>query len=448
MTGMPSVVPYDPVLEQEVCAVVLKNPEEYDRISQRVNPGVFYVPKFRVIWEAFGVVRGAGKLPDVMEVYSHLATLGQDAMVGGPAGLVEMSETLGLASQVQHSVDRLLELHRRRMLQDVARKLGAAALDMGKPMHESAGVLAKEMAEALVDRSRSDQQAPAEFIQEWIDRLEKLSSAQGAVLKTPFAGLNALTAGLFPGEMIVLAARPGKGKTAFALNLAEYALKKKRKVGIFSLEMSKYSLLDRMAASGKLVGHDRVMDAQRFRDGKFEESDWNHIYEFADIISQDVAVRIWDRASAKPSEMYAQAAAWKQDMGGLDLLVADYLQLFSPDTRGSSREREVGEISRASKKIAGELDVPVLLLSQLSREAERAKKPLLSHLRESGSIEQDADMVIFLSSKEDDETAEGWETEVDVAKGRGNRTGSFRLYYRRKHLQFANLENTYEGGPS
>lgn len=444
MSGMGVVAPHDPALEQEICATVLKKPEEYERIASRVDAGAFFVPRFRAIWDAFGECGKQGVKPDVMMVYAQLLAKGQDAMVGGPAGLAEMSDTLGMASQVQHLLDRLLELQRRRVTLDVARKLSAAAGDLSKPLHETTTTLGKELAEALVDRSRSDQQEPSGFIQEWIDRLERLAAVQSHVLKTPFYGLNGLASGFFPGEVIVLAARPGAGKTAFALNLVEYSLKKKRKVGVFSLEMSKFSLLDRMAASGRLVGSDRVMDAQRFRDGKFEDSDWTHLYEFADIISRDVALRVWDRASARPSEIRAQAAAWKQDMGGLDLLVVDYLQLTSPDSRGSSREREVGEVSRSMKTLALELDVPVLLLSQLSREAERSKKPLLSHLRESGSIEQDADMVIFLSPKRDDETDEGYEVEADVAKGRGNRTGSFRLYYRRKHLQFANLDTDHQ----
>ena len=221
MSGMGGVAPHDPVLEQEICATVLKRPEEFERIASRVTGDVFFVPRFKAIWAAFGAVKGQGMLPDVMAVYGHLLAQGQDSMVGGPAGLVEMAETLGLASQVNHLVDRLVELHRRRVTMEVGRKLLAAAGDVSRPLHESTTSLGKELADALVDRSRSDGQNPSEFVQQWIDRLEKLAAVQGQVLKTPFYGLNGLSSGFFPGEVIVLAARPGAGKTAFALNLVE-----------------------------------------------------------------------------------------------------------------------------------------------------------------------------------------------------------------------------------
>jgi replicative DNA helicase len=446
MSVAPSIPRHDPHLEEHLLKCVLVKPELYDTISVQLSTDSFYLQKHKTLWEAFADLRKAGREIDLVTVMDQLTHAEKLGSFGGAAGLAEMLDVVS-TSNWSSTMDSLLEYQRRRSVQAMAQKLLHAANDLSSPVNESAPALLKDMAEALVDRSRTDQQSPSGFIQEWLDRLERLSNMQGHVLKTPFYGLNGLASGFFPGEVIVLAGRPGGGKTAFALNVSEYALKKKRKVGIFSLEMSKYSLLDRIAASGKLAGRAQGLDAQRFRDGKFEEQDWSYLYEIADIMAQDIHLRIWDRASARPSEIRAQAAAWKQEMGGLDLLVIDYLQLTSPDSRGSSREREVGEVSRSVKTMALELDVPVLLLSQLSREAERTKKPLLSHLRESGSIEQDADMVIFLTPQRSDETEDGYEVAVDVAKGRGNRTGSFNLMYRRKHLQFANLElDQYQPG--
>ena len=263
-----------------------------------------------------------------------------------------------------------------------------------------------------------------------------LSAERGDSIRTiltPYEQLNFITGGMHSGEMITLAGRPGTGKTALALNCAVSAMFAGNRVGVFSLEMSQRSLAERMCAATMSI------NAQVFRTRNFSHVDIELIRSFQKHADQMTA-KVFDSPRIDPDVMRAECRKWKRSMG-LDLVVIDYLQLVqsASSRKESNREREVAEISRAVKQLAIELDIPVLLLAQLNRSVENRedKTPRLSDLRESGSIEQDSDMVWFLTpwdtSKADLPVVD---VKLSVAKSRSSSTGSLNLQYVRRFLRF------------
>lgn len=444
--------PHNLDTERAMLGAVLVRPAMFPDFAGMLGSGqCFYDWKHQQIWQACLNISQRDEKPDLISTNEELIRMG----VSDRVDVLYLSDlTMSVAAPEGNATQWAAELKRWQKKRDsinLGIQLVQAGYDPVAEPEDEAVKAHQALDDILDDRIRSKSQNPAEFIHEWLDYTEKLKDFSETQIKSPFYGLNTLIGGMFPGEQIVLAGRPGMGKTALALNIVEYALKKGHSCGVFSLEMTRFALTNRFCTSGRLLGSSRGMDAQKFRTGEFEESDWRHIYEFASVMKNQ-RLRIWDRSGVRPSEVRAQARAWKREMGDLDLIIIDYLQLVEPESRGASREQEVGGMSRMFKKIALELEIPVLVLCQLSRAAESSKKPLLSHLRESGAIEQDADGVWFLwpkggKKKKDKDEEEEVNEDVDevdliVAKGRGNRVGTVPLLYLRKHLQFA---NPYQG---
>ncbi len=438
--------PHNPETESRLLGAIIARPEMFQDMQTLISdPAYFHVWQHQQVWQAFINVSFKGNQPDLVMTYEELERMGVgdkiDAMflANLQTGVVSFVNIEAWAGEIKRH-------KKKRDAIAAGLKLIEEGYNPAAEPEDMASHVQTTLDDMLEDRVRVRDQNPAIFIHDWLDYTEKLKDFSESQVKSPFYGLNALIGGLFPGEVIVLAGRPGMGKTALALNMVEYALKKGNTCGIFSLEMTRFALTNRLCTSGQLLGKARGMDAQKFRTGEFSEADWKHIYEFAATMKEQ-RLRVWDRSGVRPSELMAQARIWRREMKNLDLIIVDYLQLVEPEKRGASREQDVSSISRMFKKTALELEIPVLVLCQLSREAERSKKPLLSHLRESGAIEQDADGVWFLWPKdkggkkkdEEDETEqEVAEVDLIVAKGRGNRVGTVPLYYVKKHLQFVN----------
>lgn len=274
--------------------------------------------------------------------------------------------------------------------------------------------------------------------------LEKLYNQKGAITGVPtgFIDLDRKTTGLHGSELIILAARPAMGKTAFALNIAtNVALKANVPVAIFSLEMSKEQLVNRILSSEAMV------DSNKIRTGKLDDSDWAKIAGTLGPLSE-ANMYIDDTAGISVMEIRAKCRKLKLEKG-LGLVVIDYLQLVQGSgKRNSSREQEISEISRSLKILAKELDVPVIALSQLSRSAEKRddKRPMLSDLRESGAIEQDADIVMFLyrDGYYDEASEDGNIAEVILAKHRGGSTGTEKLLWMGNYTKFVNIDRHHE----
>ncbi len=271
------------------------------------------------------------------------------------------------------------------------------------------------------------------------DDMVKNSLTKGTVtgISTGFNYLNNMTGGLHGGELIVVAGRPGMGKSSFAVNIAEHAaIKENIPVAIFNLEMSKSMIVNRIICSQAMV------DSQNVRKGEFQPEDWQQICSVIDKLSA-APIYIDDSSSITVSEIKAKCRRLKQTKN-LGLVVIDYLQLMQSNRRSDNRQQEISDISRSLKVLAKELDVPVIALSQLSRTSESRsdKRPMLSDLRESGAIEQDADMVIFLYRDDyyNKESEEKNIAEINIAKQRSGSTGTFKLGWQGRYTRFVNID--------
>lgn len=273
----------------------------------------------------------------------------------------------------------------------------------------------------------------------FLEYIEAISAGEGPTLKTGFLDLDHYSGGLGPGEVIILGGCTGTGKTALALNIGSNATANQKTVGVFSMEMPREQLLGRVFAAQADI------DAQSFKTGTFTDAEVQRIHLYADKFRTQPFL-ISDQFNLRPSTLAAKCRQWRLQYG-LDLIIIDYLQLLSPDKAHNSRDREVAEMSRAIKRLAVELQIPILVLAQLSRKIDQRKDktPLLSDLRESGAIEQDADQVIFLTPWRQDPGAQNAIVKCTLAKGRGNRLGSFELLYVKRHVRFENYAGAYDG---
>ena len=271
------------------------------------------------------------------------------------------------------------------------------------------------------------------------DDMVQNSLTKGTVTGVPtgFNYMNNMTGGLHGGELIIVAGRPGMGKSSFAVNIAEHAaIKENIPVAIFNLEMSKSMIVNRIICSQAMV------DSQAVRKGEFQPEDWQHICSVIDKISS-APIYIDDSSSITVSEIRAKCRRLKQTKN-LGLVVIDYLQLMQGGGKTDNRQQEISNISRSLKILAKELDIPVIALSQLSRSSESRgdKRPMLSDLRESGAIEQDADLVIFLYRDDyyNEESAEKNIAEINIAKQRSGSTGTFKLGWQGRFTRFVNMD--------
>ena len=298
----------------------------------------------------------------------------------------------------------------------------------------------KQLFKLLQSRGAEDITPIKDVVMEAINRIEAASKQSGSVtgIPTGFTDLDYRTAGLQPSDMILVAARPSMGKTAFALNLAAHAACKKHiTTAIFSLEMSKVQLMNRFLAMESGVS------AQNMRTGNLSDGEWEKLVEGAAILG-DSGLVIDDTPGISISDMRSKCRKIKLEHDNLGLIIIDYIQLMTSNSRSESRQQEVSEISRSLKALARELNVPVIALSQLSRAVEQRPdhRPMLSDLRESGAIEQDADVVMFLYRDEyyKKDTDKPGVAEVIIAKQRNGPTGTVELAWIGDRQRFANLE--------
>jgi replicative DNA helicase len=390
-----------------------------------VRPEDFYVPAHRDLWAAFLDLDKEGNGVDLVTVVDQFSRSGKKVDAVWLARVAESMPSVGRAGEYATMVR---EAARRREMITRSMELGSLARDLTRPLDDAIR-LAQETADAGADPGVCETgQRPDQVCDHFLSYVDRVQEQGGGGIATQFDRLNWLIGGLFPGEIVILAARPGCGKTAMALNLGMYAIVSGCGVGVISLEMPSDALMARLGAASCDV------DAQHFRTGKFWTGEVDKLRAFAGKMRSQ-RFRIYDRPGITPTGIRAQARRWHREMG-LDLLIIDYLQLIRPDSRAGSREQEVAEASRTIKELALELNVPVLLLAQLNRDAEKTKKPMLSQLRESGAVEQDADIVLFLSGMRATEDRDVIDVDLDVAKGRSNACGTVQLNFVRRFLRF------------
>jgi replicative DNA helicase len=422
--------------ERGILGAILIDNHALNTAVEKLKPEDFFLEPHRRIFERMIGLGETQQAIDLVTLTESLGRTGELEAAGGPPYVAQLVDGVPRISNVEHYARIVKEKAVLRNLIHAADAIQQQALDAGD---EADAIL--DRAESLIfeiaeERVRAGLIGVKELVREGFERLEKIFSEGKRLtgLPTGYSRLDNETAGLQPSELIILAARPSMGKTALALNIAEnIALRKQEPVAVFSLEMSKESLLLRLLASQARV------DAHKFRSGHISKEDWPKITRGLGELAE-APLWIDDSASATVMEMGAKARRLKRDKG-LSLLIVDYLQLVAARGRFGNRNEEVSSISRALKGLAKELQIPVLVLSQLTRAPEREeRKPQLADLRESGAIEQDADVVLFINRpnfyKTDMPDEDRNKAELIIAKQRNGPTGSINFVFLSRHTRF------------
>ena len=439
------VQPQDVLAEQSVLGSIFITPDKLITVREYLEPEDFYKQAHRIVFKAMMTLNDRNEAIDATTVRSILDSQGDLQNIGGISYLVELVNSVPTSANAEFYAKIVAE---KAMLRRIINRL-TDSVNQAYEGAEPSEAIISSAERALIDiNERSNANGfrkISDVLKVNYENLERRSHQTSDVtgLPTGFRDLDKITTGLHPDQLIILAARPAVGKTAFVLNIAQnVGTKQERAVAIFSLEMGAESLVDRMLASESLV------DSHRLRTGQLTEQDWQNI-TIAQGTLADAPIFIDDTPGIKITEIRSRSRKLAKEVeGGLGLIVIDYLQLIT-GTRPENRQQEVSEISRQLKILAKELKVPVIALSQLSRGVEQRqdKRPVLSDIRESGSIEQDADIVAFLYRddyyrKETDDQEDAIEdntVEVILEKNRSGARGTVKLIFQKEYNKFSSI---------
>ena len=430
--------PHNLEAEQSVLGSLLIDRDAIIRVASYIKPDDFYVSANRTIFQAILDLYNRREPTDFITLSDELDRRNALDSAGGVAYLSDLLNTVPTAVHVEYYgriVERTATLRR---LIDAGSEIVAIGYQNGVESQDALDAAERAIFSVSQRRASKDFQSIAEVLDRFFDQIDYMQQHRGEVVgvATGFDGLDQLTGGLQKSDLIIIAARPSMGKTALALGLAYgAAVQHGKTVGVFSLEMSAEQLVQR------LLSTETGVDTHRLRLGQIDDNEWDRISRAFGRLAE-ANIFIDDSATANVMDVRSRARHLQAEHG-LDLVIVDYLQLMS-GRRGENRVQEVSEITRGLKGLARELNIPVVALSQLSRAVEnRAEhRPLLSDLRESGSIEQDADIVMFIyrEDKYDDTSDKKGIAEVIVAKHRNGPTGSVNLRFFEKTARFADLE--------
>ncbi|MEK7086661.1 MAG: replicative DNA helicase [Patescibacteria group bacterium] len=433
--------PQDLEAESSVLGALMIDKNSIIRVADLLRPNDFYHPAHQKIYETILELFEGGKPIDLLTVSNKLKTKKNLKEAGGVELLTDLINGVPTSAHILHYANIVKEKRVRRDLIQASAEINEKAFE-----HESFEKLLDDVEQRIF--SISEKSRPQKFIHvkdelpAAYERFEKLHRGDGGGMRgvpTQFHGLDSLLSGLQPSDLIILGARPSYGKTAFALDIARQVANQNKSVGIFSLEMSKEQILDRIIASQAQI------PLWRLRTGRLQdELEFSMIQKALDQLSK-VPLFIDDTPSPNILEMRSMARRLQIDHS-LDLLIIDYLQLIQPRTDSYSMVQQVTEISHGLKSLARELNIPVLAVSQLSRAVDQreVKIPRLSDLRESGSLEQDSDVVMFIYRKDREKTDLPEEeqniTEIIIAKHRNGPLGTVKLRFDPEKVSFKNLD--------
>ena len=438
------VPPQNIEAEQAVLGAMLIDKEAIAKATEVLSADDFYREAHRVIFSAMLELYNKNEAVDMVTVTEILKRDNKLEDIGGIAYITSLANVVLTAANVKYHAEIVAEKSVLRQLVRVSTEIAA----MGYEANEDVGTLLDTAESRILEisnrKKKNDFTAINDILMDSVQSIESLLQNKGGLTGLPagFADLDKLTSGLHPSDFIILATRPSMGKTALALNIVQnVALRahkviggEPRSVAFFSLEMSKEQLVNRMLCA------EAGIDSQRLRVGEMRDEDWTHLWDACDTMSR-AKIYIDDTAGITAMDMRSRARRLKAEHG-LDLIVVDYLQLMQGSGKRNNsgdRQQEVSEISRSLKALARELDVPVLALSQLSRsvESRQIKRPMLSDLRESGSLEQDADIVAFLYREDyyNPET-ENKHTELIIAKHRNGPVDTVNLFFQKQFTKF------------
>ncbi len=432
-----TAVPHSREAEEAVVGAVFINPEVYYDVAQFLNADDFYIHRHKWIWESFTSLHEQRIPIDLLTVSNELDKRGQLGELGGPAYLTALVNQVPSSLNAE-SYGRIVEGHsiRRKMI-DAANKIASIAYNEKTNVDDVMDEAEKAVFNVSERRLKHDLQPISNVLSEYYDRIDTLAKRPDEIVGVPtgFIDLDKMLTGLQPSDLLIIAGRPGQGKTGFLLSIAKNAgLTHKKHVAIFSLEMSNEQVVQR------LIAQETGIDSQRLRTGKLQESEWPLFTHSIEVFG-DTHIYLDDTPAITPLQLRTKCRRLHLEFG-LDLIIVDYLQLMSGDTRNDNRVQEVSYISRNLKVLARELNVPVLAAAQLSRAVEQRsdKRPVLSDLRESGSLEQDADIVMFIYRPDqyEKDTVKQNVAEIIVAKHRNGPVGSVELVFRGALAKFEN----------
>ncbi|EDP57939.1 replicative DNA helicase [Vibrio sp. AND4] len=435
--------PHSLEAEQSVIGGLLLDNERWDTVSERVVSRDFYSRPHRLIFEGVKTILEDSKPLDLITLSEYLERHEQLEDVGGFAYLADLAKNTPSAANINAYADIVAERAIVRGLIGVANEIADAGYDPQGRSSEDLIDLAESKVFAIAESRTSENEGPQNvdnILEKTLERIEMLyKTPQDGVtgVNTGFNDLNKKTAGLQGSDLVIVAARPSMGKTTFAMNLCENAaMDQDKPVLIFSLEMPAEQLMMRMLASLSRV------DQTKIRTGQLDDEDWARISSTMGILMQKKNMYIDDSSGLTPTEVRSRARRVAREHGGLSMIMVDYLQLMRVPALSDNRTLEIAEISRSLKALAKELNVPVVALSQLNRSLEQRadKRPVNSDLRESGSIEQDADLIMFIYRDEvyhPDSPYKGT-AEIILGKQRNGPIGSVRLTFQGQHSRFDN----------
>ena len=429
--------PHSREAEEAVVGSVLINPEAYFDVADFLRPEDFYLHRLRWVWETFIRLNEARVPIDLLTVQEDLENHGQLGEIGGPAYLTSLVNNVPTSIHAE-AYGRIIEQSAvRRRLLEAANQIAKTAYKEDLSLEAAIDESEKAVFGVSENRAAADLASIRAVISEYFDEVEERSRRSEEILGVPtgFIDLDRLLGGLQPSDLLIIAGRPGQGKTSFLMSAAKNAAQMHRKkVAIFSMEMSNQQLVQR------LISQETGINSQRLRTGKLEENEWELFAHSVEVLGE-TQIFLDDTPAITPTQMRAKCRRLHMEYE-LDLVVVDYLQLMQGETRNDNRVQEVSYISRSLKVLARELNVPVLAAAQLSRAVEQRadKRPVLSDLRESGSLEQDSDIVMFIYRPElyEEDSLKKNVAEIMVSKHRNGPTGSVELIFREALAKFEN----------
>ena len=434
------VMPHSVEAEQSVVGAMLMDKDAILAASEIICGDDFYQNAYGVIFDSMVELFNEGKPVDLITLQERLKEKEVPPEISSLEFVRDLVVAVPTSANVRYYAQIVSDKAVMRKLIKMNDELSNICYAGNEPLESVLEKTEKSVFQLLQNRNAGEYVPIRQVVMNALEKVEKASKSKGTVtgIPTGFIDLDYKLSGLQPSDLVLVAARPSMGKTAFVLNIAQYvAFKKDKCTAIFSLEMSKEQLVNR------LFSLESQVDAQALRTGNMKDSDWEKLIEAAGIIGQSNLI-IDDTPSISISELRSKCRKYKMEHG-LDLIIIDYLQLMSGSVggRSESRQQEISDISRSLKALARELNVPVIALSQLSRAVEQRpdKRPMLSDLRESGAIEQDADVVMFIYRDEyyNKDSEYKKQAEIIIAKQRNGPVGTVHLAWLGEYTKFANL---------
>ena len=438
------IPPQNVEAEQAVLGAMLLSHDAVIVAMEKLQSQDFYRDVHRIIFEAMEHLHRENKEIDVITLPDELKRMKKLDDVGGLEYVLNLPNLVGSAANIEYYANIVAEKALARNLISTCTELTTEAYDGQKETEALLDDAERRILQLSDTKNRGDFASVGAVVEVTLDKITKLYENKAGLtgLPTGFRDLDRMTSGLQPSDLILVAARPSMGKTAFTLNIAQnVGVRQHKTVAFFSLEMSQEQLVQRLLCQ---IAH---IDSQKLRTGQLNsDEEWTRLTDACDKLYES-PIYIDDTPGISVAEMRSKARRLKSEHG-LDLIIVDYLQLMQ-GRNAESRQQEISEMSRSLKALARELKVPLIALSQLSRsvESRQDKRPMLSDLRESGALEQDADIVSFLYREDyyDKETENQHITEVILAKHRNGPVGSVKLYFKNEFTLFLNLDTQHEG---